>query len=156
MKKISILVLGLVLLAAACNKSKPAENSQTTSSEPTAQSETNPNPSVDTNVETNTQAEMTAPVVVPKTYDIQMTSSGFSPSTLTIKQGDTVKFTNSDTSPHWPASAPHPTHTDYPAFDAKKSIAASESWSLTFDKVGAWKFHDHLNPSSFGTITVTE
>ncbi len=149
MKKISIVILGLILFAGACNKSAPVQNNQ--SEQPAAES-----PAGQTVLEGTDRPVGPADEPAAKTYEIQMTSSGFVPSTLTIKQGDTVKFINTDTSAHWPASAPHPTHTDYPAFDPKKAIAAGDSWSFTFDLVGAWKFHDHLNPSSFGTITVTQ
>ena len=93
---------------------------------------------------------------------VEITSSGFSPSTLTINSGDTVTFTNKDTAEHWPASAVHPTHVAYPEsggcigskFDACKNLAAGESWSFTFNQVGTWKYHDHLNPGTTGTIVV--
>lgn len=92
----------------------------------------------------------------PQIHEISMTDTGYSPSTLTIKNGDTVKFTNNGTKANWPASAPHPTHTDYPEFDPKQEIAVGQSWSFTFTKTGTWRFHDHLNATRFGSITVTE
>ncbi|OGE87791.1 MAG: hypothetical protein A3J07_03705 [Candidatus Doudnabacteria bacterium RIFCSPLOWO2_02_FULL_49_13] len=135
MRKLAILFLGLALLAAACNKSQPAANPNPPSSQDNNQNQAAP--------------------AAPKTYEINM-AAGFNPATLTIKKGDLVKFVNTDSKPHWPASAPHPTHTDYPEFDSKRAIAPGETWSFTFGKVGSWKFHDHLNSSSFGKITVTE
>ena len=54
----------------------------------------------------------------------------------------------------WVASAPHPTHTNYPGFDAKQGVASGEKYSFTFDKAGSWNYHDHLIPSNFGTIVV--
>jgi plastocyanin len=87
---------------------------------------------------------------------INYTSTGYSPSTVTIKKGSKVTFVNQTTGQMWPASAPHPTHTDYPEFDPKKAVAAGESFSFTFDKTGTWRFHDHLFSARFGTITVTE
>lgn len=57
-----------------------------------------------------------------RTTDISMTASGFSPTSITIHKGDTVKFTNNDSSPHWPASNPHPSHTDYSGFDALRPV----------------------------------
>lgn len=92
----------------------------------------------------------------PQTYTITMTDSGYAPASLEIKKGDTVTFVNNGTKANWPASAPHPTHTDYPEFDPKKGIAVGESWSFTFDRAGTWRFHDHLNPTRFGSITVAE
>jgi len=88
--------------------------------------------------------------------EINMTAKGFEPSSLTVRTGTTVTFVNKDTKSHWPASAPHPTHTIYPELDPKAGIAAGASWAFTFDKAGEWKFHDHLTPTFFGTVTVTE
>jgi plastocyanin len=85
-----------------------------------------------------------------------MTNDGFTPSQVTIAKGDTVTFVNNGTKPIWPASAPHPTHTNYPEFDADRGIAPGSSWSFTFTRVGSWGFHDHLNAQHFGKVIVTE
>ncbi|HYE22713.1 MAG TPA: cupredoxin domain-containing protein [Verrucomicrobiae bacterium] len=87
---------------------------------------------------------------------VEYTTSGYSPSTFTVKKGTKVTFTNKTTGQMWPASAPHPTHTNYPEFDPKQAIAANQSWSFTLDKTGKWNFHDHLFPSRFGSVTVVE
>jgi len=89
---------------------------------------------------------------------VRMTDNGFEPNAVTVPAGTAVRFSNEDGVAHWPASAPHPVHTDYPEFDAKRGIAPGESYSFVFDKVGTWKFHDHLNccsnPKWFGTVAV--
>ena len=93
---------------------------------------------------------------------VEMSSTGFSPNSLTVKAGDTVTFVNKDTNQHWPASAVHPTHTVYPEsggcigskFDACKGLAEGESWSFVFNEEGTWKYHDHLSSSLTGTIAV--
>ncbi len=96
------------------------------------------------------------------------TESGFSPSFLTIQGGEAVVFENQSSVDMWPASAFHPTHTVYSgtsladhcpdeagvAFDACAAIPPGGSWTFTFNKVGSWKYHDHLNPGHTGTITV--
>ena len=81
-------------------------------------------------------------------------NSGYSPANLIVKVGDTVNFKNQSGKSMWVASAPHPTHTDYPEFDAKKGVAMGESYMFTFTKTGTWRYHDHLNPTSFGAIVV--
>ena len=100
---------------------------------------------------------------------IHMTASGFSPNDVTIKKGDTVTFVSDSGSPHWPASAIHPTHTVYPGsdikkcntaeekgiFDACRGLNIGESWSFTVHEVGIWRYHDHLAASLYGKITVT-
>lgn len=93
---------------------------------------------------------------------IEITAAGFTPNALIIKAGDTVTFVNKDAAQHWPASAVHPTHTLYPEpggcigskFDACKGLATGETFKFTFTNAGSWKYHDHLNPSLFGTIVV--
>lgn len=145
MKKIFGLVLGLTLLAAACNN-KPSQTSQTPPPAPAPAPAPAPTPAPD-------------PVPLPTSaVEIVMSSTGFSLANITVKKGTTVVFKNTDSVGHWPASAPHPAHTDYPQFDPKKSIEPGQSWSFTFDKVGVWKFHDHLNAASYGygAVTVVE
>ncbi len=98
----------------------------------------------------------------PVTKMVGITSSGFNPSSLTIKAGDTVVFQNNDSQLHWPASAVHPTHAAYPEtggclgskFDACTGLAQSETFSFTFNQKGTWNYHDHLNPSLQGIVTV--
>ena len=90
----------------------------------------------------------------PQEFFVEITSSGFSPQTLEINQGDTVTWTNKKSSDSWPASAVHPTHDVYPEFDANRGLKTGETYSFTFERVGNWKYHDHLNPSVTGTIVV--
>lgn len=85
---------------------------------------------------------------------VEYTSQGFVPSSVTIKAGGTVTWTNKDTDPFWVASNPHPTHTDYPGFDALKNIPTNGTYSFTFTKSGTWGYHNHLNPSQTGTVIV--
>ncbi|HEX9415970.1 MAG TPA: hypothetical protein VF895_04620 [Gaiellaceae bacterium] len=109
------------------------------------------------------------PITVPKTRTqtqsnsstqkasatVHMTSSGFSPRVLQIKEGQTVAFVNDSGQGYWPASDPHPIHTDYPGFDALNTVEPGGSWSFTFDRVGRWGYHNHLLPETKGTIVVT-
>ena len=80
----------------------------------------------------------------------------FEPETLTIQKCTQVIFKNQDKNAHWPASNLHPTHGIYPEFDPKQPIEAGKEWSFVFDKVGKWKYHDHLSPSTRGVIEVKE
>lgn len=87
-------------------------------------------------------------------HEISYHGSGFSPSSLTIKQGDIVVFKNNSAGKFWPASDDHPTHTIYPEFDADSAMDAGARFEFKFVKAGVWSFHDHLNPSAEGTIRV--
>lgn len=113
-----------------------------------------PNPSVQTNQTTDTsQVQQNV---------VSYTDSGFSPSVLTIKKGDTVVFKNSASVEVRVASNPHPIHNGYPTtggcvsstFDSCSSIAPGQSWSFKFDIVGSWGYHNHFNPGEGGTIIV--
>lgn len=87
---------------------------------------------------------------------VHYTDKGFDPQVVTIAHGSTVVFKNEGTTGVWVASAPHPAHTDYPGFDAKRSVGPGDSYSFTFQRIGTWKYHDHLNPSQYGSVIVVE
>lgn len=89
-----------------------------------------------------------APVV------IELTSSGFSPSTVTVMRGTTVRFVNRDSVMHWPASGVHPAHQICPGFDSLRGLANGESYEFTFNTAKTCPMHDHLNPSTRGSIVV--
>jgi plastocyanin len=121
--------------------SSPASTTST-SSDPVAPGKVSPGSSAGANTSTS------------RTYRVSYTNACFSPASLTIKKGDTVKFTNDSTRNFWPASDDHPSHSIYPEFDAKQAIAPGSFYAFTFSKVGTWGYHDHLKPGCKGTITV--
>lgn len=87
-------------------------------------------------------------------YDISYTNNCYTPANRTIKQGETIRFINNSNRGMWPASDSHPAHNIYPEFDALKDTSPGGTYSFTFTKVGAWKYHDHSKPGCTGTITV--
>lgn len=105
----------------------------------------------------------TAPMSATITYD----GAKFTPNLVTIAKGGTVTFVDNSSSAMWVASGVHPDHTVYdgttrathcaagyagPApFD---QCAAGNSFTFTFDKTGTWPFHNHLNSSASGKVTV--
>jgi len=118
-------------------------------------------------IQKSTNTSTPAPVATSR---VEITANGFSPSSIKVKVGDTVTWTNNDSAPHWPATAAHPTHTVYPGsditkcktaaqgtiFDACKGLNQGESYSFKFDQKGDWKYHDHLKAVApfFGSVTV--
>ncbi len=86
--------------------------------------------------------------------EVTFTDNGFTPATVTIKKGETVRFTNQSSELMWVASNPHPTHTDYSEFDERTSVGAGGSYEFTFTKIGNWKYHNHKDPSGKGEIIV--
>lgn len=113
-------------------------------------------PAVPTATETPTITTSTNSAALSTTESMMVTysDSGFSPASLTVKVGDTVTFKNQSGKSMWVASAPHPTHSAYPEFDAKKGVAIGENYMFAFTKAGAWKYHNHLSPFDTGTIIV--
>lgn len=91
-----------------------------------------------------------------ESYEVELSAEGFKPESLVVKKGATVVFVNSKGGAFWPASDPHPAHTNYSEFDSKQAIPNGESWSYKFDRVGSWTFHDHLSPYFIGKIIVVE
>lgn len=116
-----------------------------------------PNPTPNQIENTATQTEQPTITQNPtnvKAVIITYKNGVFTPNTINIKKGTTVKFINEGTDQMWVASSPHPQHTDLPDFDQLKGVGQGVSYEYTFTKVGNWKFHNHLKPSAFGTVIV--
>lgn len=106
--------------------------------------------------------------IVQQEYTIEITGTGFNPKTIEINKGDKVNFVNVGTSNVWPATTVHPSHKAYPGsninkcntdeenliFDACKIISAGESYNFTFNEIGTWRYHNHLDTGKTGTIIV--
>lgn len=90
------------------------------------------------------------------THNITLTSNGFKPETLVIRQGEKVIFTTDRNIPFWPASSFHPTHKTYPEFDSKERVIPPKNWSFTFTKPGSWSYHDHIAEGYTGMVHVLE
>ncbi|MEJ0021029.1 MAG: hypothetical protein WDN47_00415 [Candidatus Doudnabacteria bacterium] len=94
--------------------------------------------------------------ILPTDVVVKVTDNGFVPDSVTVKKGTPVVWLNQTSSFVWPASDPHPLHTDYPGFDPQEPFKNGETWAFTFDRVGNWGYHNHLQPSMKGTVHVTE
>lgn len=99
-----------------------------------------------------------APVsTITPSATVTLTKEGhYSPAIVTIKPGQAVRFINHSGNLMWPASNPHPNHSDYPGFDPKKILHDGDTWQFTFTRSGHWGYHDHLNPMRRGTVVVQE
>lgn len=86
---------------------------------------------------------------------IEIRADGFTPTDLVITAGETVTFVNKNEKSMWPASDPHPTHENLSWFDPGAPLPPEKTWEHQFTKAGTWRYHDHLNVSLRGTITVT-
>lgn len=135
------------------NKTTPKETQPATITPNNTNTPSSINNAPDTATTSPTDTE---PEPVSTTHEIDYTNTGFAPSNLSVKIGDTVIFNNNSSGSMWIASDPHPTHTLYPEFDQKKSVAKDGSYTFIFDKEGTWGYHNHVNATRKGTVTVTK
>ena len=82
----------------------------------------------------------------PETTDISIKDFKFSPATLTIKAGTTVKWTNND-------SAAHTATDNNQAFDSG-TIGSGKSYEFKFDHTGTYSYICNFHQSMKGTIIV--
>jgi len=102
----------------------------------------------------STPAQGTGGTVPKETIvNVNLTSSGFDPKTVTIKTGTRVIWINKSGAAATVNSAVHPTHQVYPPLNLGEFPDGS-SVQLVFDKPGTYNYHDHLNPSRTGTVVV--
>lgn len=122
-------------------------------------------------VTSETPKDETPLVSSPISHTVLYDGKGFSPTTLTIKTGETVTFINQSTRGMWVGADEHPTHTSYDGtstsehcgkigpsrddvFDQCIAVQNGESWSFTFTKAGSFDYHNHVAGGASGTIVV--
>ena len=106
---------------------------------------------------------------VPMSATVTYNGTSFFPSVVTVKKGGTVTFNNQSSGGMWVGSSQHPTHADYDSTTASEhcavgytgvkpfdQCASGTSFSFTFTKTGSFKYHNHVNTSTYGTITVVD
>lgn len=86
---------------------------------------------------------------------VTVTSSGFEPQGLAIKAGVKVIWVNKAGTVVTVDSALHPTHLVYPPLNLGQ-FADGKSVSLVFNEPGTYVYHNHLNPTQIGNVTVTK
>ncbi len=84
---------------------------------------------------------------------VKITANGFSPKSITVKTGESITWENTDSSNHTVNSDNHPTHLLYPFLNLGV-IKPGDKKSVASPKAGTFTYHDHLNPSLTGSVTV--
>ena len=90
----------------------------------------------------------------------------FTPGSVTVLLGGSVSFT-STAGDMWVASDPHPLHEGYSGIPQSKhcpdphgtafdQCSAGKNFTFTFEKTGAWGYHDHINDDVGGVVYVVE
>jgi len=95
----------------------------------------------------NDNSGQTGGSVQPKTYEIKISNFAFSPSTITIKKGDTIKWTNLD-------SVRHTVTSDSGNELNSNLLSNGESYSNTFSQTGTFNYHCTPHPSMKARVIV--
>ena len=77
---------------------------------------------------------------------VVMRSLAFDPDTVTITAGETVTWTNEE-------STNHTVTADEGQFESG-DLGSGETFSLTFDEAGSYAYHCSVHPSMKGTVVV--
>ena len=101
---------------------------------------------------------------------VTLTDNGFSPTSITIARGETIRFVNDSSRNMWVGADEHPTHTEYDgtstrehcangmntgaSFDQCTAVAKGAFWDYTFEKSGTFGYHNHVGASNTGTVVV--
>lgn len=108
------------------------------------------------NNSTSTQPALSPTRAKKFDYEIDYTNDGFKPNILKINFGQKVAFKNLTTTLMWPASDPHPNHTDYPQFDADFDYPNDGVYIFQFEKLGTFGYHNHNKSIDRGFIQVVD
>ena len=113
----------------------------------------------------NQRATTATDITTQSVVEVDYTDQGFVPASVTIKQGEAIKFVNKTSDQMWVGSAMHPSHIIYSgtalkdhcpdtlgtAFD---QCQTGNEFSFTFDKIGSWGYHNHVVAGKYGKIVV--
>lgn len=175
MKWISILIGIIIVAAGAWLLFKPSDvNGPAPETEQTQETEMMENEEAvmeDGTLETNVAVSVTGSTETDEPQGdpifhalVEYTDEGFVPATVTINQGETVRFVNNSSSGVWVGGDNHPTHSIYPevsesdclgtSFDTCRTLQAGEFWEFTFTHKGEWGYHNHVRARDTGTVIV--
>ena len=84
---------------------------------------------------------------------ITITDDGYSPKTITVKQGSVVKVVNNSSQKSMFSSDPHPSHTKNDELN-QNTIEPGQSQTFKVTRTGTYGFHDHLQSRYEGTLIV--
>ena len=95
-------------------------------------------------------AQKTQPSVAPSgdlgiKTDVAISNYAFNPSTLTVPEGTSVVWTNSDSAPHTIVSGSE---------ILSSSISQGQTYVYTFNTPGTYEYYCGIHPSMKGTIIV--
>lgn len=99
-----------------------------------------------TNTSTSSSSSDQSSSSTAQSATVSIANMAFSPVTITIKQGDTVTWTNNDSTAHTVTS-------NNGSFDSG-SLSKGKTFAHTFDTAGTFEYHCTFHPSMKGTVVV--
>lgn len=121
----------------------------------TTQTTRAPSPAASTNPANDRRRQAPSPgaqgitaITQPWSTTATITGSGFNPGEITVRAGWQVTVKNTDRQPH--------TWTSDQGFWDSGILQPGQSFSISFQTPGTFRFHDRLDASTQGTVTVSE
>lgn len=95
-------------------------------------------------------------------YLVSYNAQGFSPQTLTIKQGQSVRFVNNANGELWIAAIGSGNNQVYPgesscggsSFDSCQVLHIGDFWQFTFNSPGTWIYQNNVDTTQAGVVIV--
>ncbi len=165
MNRNSIITLIIVAILVVGGIFYISPNKEVTTTETAIEEATSTTPV--TSTETDSGLEISVGDVQTGNVTVTYTDSGFSPSTVTIKQGTKVTFVKSGSKNMWVAVDEHPSHMEYSGTSRQEhcpdtvgtsfdQCATGSSYTFTFNKTGVWDYHNHVMASDEGKVIVVK
>ena len=89
------------------------------------------------------------------TYRVIVRDDKAVPITTKAKLCDAIRFTNQDNVTREIAFGPHEDHVAYDGI-AERVLSRGQSFTITLDKAGSYRFHDHLHDEVEGYFVVSK
>lgn len=90
-------------------------------------------------------AQKPTPVINTVVRNVSISSFAFVPATITVKKGETIVWTNKDSTPHTVTGGDL----------LSNPLGQGETYSFAYDKTGTFSYHCSIHPSMKGTVIVT-
>jgi plastocyanin len=107
---------------------------------------------------TPTTSNPSNPTVSPTTaktdYTIRLTNSGFTPQTLNIYAGKSVRFINESSGSMYIASSRSPNSNDLTEFNQGRSVGKGGYYDFTFGRAGLYVYYNQNDRTKTGVIDV--
>lgn len=84
--------------------------------------------------------------ICPASVCVNLNAEGATPSTITVKVGESVQFNSADGKKHSLSLGLGGEEHEHTGQYSSGDFKADEGWKVEFKQSGTFKFHDHYNP----------